>query len=274
MWNNDSILELVLKAGQKALEYFNNIQLNLKEDGSIVTKADIEIEAIIREELEDIQNNIYVLGEEDAAKMDQKDLDHALEKECYVVDPIDGTANYANGFEMWAIGIGYLQKGVFKKGCIYLPLLRKIYLFDGESTLRYEVIEGYSLGASSPMKRPQLKSLEGVIAVSQVMLESSNMHFKHPVHAISCAMYVISKLLEGSYKAYFGSLKVWDIAPAIPMLKQLGFDYHLINGQTVYEHMNNEWLYLEKDHPKRFSIRDTILICKPEDREVLLSSFS
>src|SRR5207249_11137083 len=57
-----------------------------------------------------------LLGEEHAD-------DIAAEAEhVWVIDPIDGTSNFASGLPLWGISIGLLERGIPVVGCIWVPV--------------------------------------------------------------------------------------------------------------------------------------------------------
>jgi len=64
----------------------------------IVTEADREVEALIRERLRAARPQDGFLGEETGA-------DRGTSGVTWVVDPIDGTVNYAYGIPVWAVSI-------------------------------------------------------------------------------------------------------------------------------------------------------------------------
>ena len=82
-------LELVKRCREilKSVDFNNNVQV--KEDGSLVTKYDLMIDKKLTEGLKKIYD-IPVLSEEH--KEEVKDT-------YFVIDPIDGTHNFSRGFE-------------------------------------------------------------------------------------------------------------------------------------------------------------------------------
>ena len=65
----------------------------------IVTMADREVEAFIRERIAHARPADGFLGEESGAAVSESDI-------TWVVDPIDGTVNYAYGLPAYAVSIG------------------------------------------------------------------------------------------------------------------------------------------------------------------------
>jgi myo-inositol-1(or 4)-monophosphatase len=68
----------------------------------IVTEADREVEKLIRRRLEDVRPDDGFLGEESGAGESRSGL-------TWVVDPIDGTVNYAYGIPAYAVSIAVVE---------------------------------------------------------------------------------------------------------------------------------------------------------------------
>ena len=90
--------ELADAAGEIALSVFGgSFEVRQKADLSPVTEADLRIEAMIRERVHERFPNDGVLGEEGGTEAGSPDNARR-----WVVDPIDGTKNFADGVQIWA----------------------------------------------------------------------------------------------------------------------------------------------------------------------------
>src|SRR5262245_58914807 len=117
-WNLAEVLPLVLRSGRISLSYFDHPAKEYKEDDSIVTLADRSIEAFLTEKLERPEDGSFLLGEETIATKSEAYLDQALKQTAWVIDPIDGTAPFANNLPTWGVSIGFMQGGVLKEGVV------------------------------------------------------------------------------------------------------------------------------------------------------------
>jgi fructose-1,6-bisphosphatase/inositol monophosphatase family enzyme len=106
------------------LPNFRNLsadQVSEKAPGDLVTVADQQSEAALTEALAELLPGARVIGEEavatDPSLLDG--LDHGL---VWLVDPIDGTSNYAEGIEPFAIMVALLADGVTQAGWILDPV--------------------------------------------------------------------------------------------------------------------------------------------------------
>lgn len=90
-----------------------------KAKDDLVTIADREAEDMLSEGLRKIAPNMAIIGEE-AAHADPSVMDR-LSDPCWIVDPIDGTGNFAKGEGHFAIMIAQAEGGITQAGWIYDP---------------------------------------------------------------------------------------------------------------------------------------------------------
>jgi myo-inositol-1(or 4)-monophosphatase len=88
--------------------------------GDLVTAADRESEAFIVERIRRAFPASSILGEEGSAHAGSSD-------ERWIIDPVDGTTNYAHGYPLWCVSIGYERAGEMVAGAIYSPVLDELY---------------------------------------------------------------------------------------------------------------------------------------------------
>jgi histidinol-phosphatase len=87
--------ELADEAGRLALSFFRgSFDVRMKVDKTPVTEADLAIEAMVRAWVHERYPHDGVLGEEGGAE------GGAARR--WIVDPIDGTKNFADGIQVWA----------------------------------------------------------------------------------------------------------------------------------------------------------------------------
>jgi histidinol phosphatase-like enzyme (inositol monophosphatase family) len=103
-------------AGQTTLKYFGNqIEVIIKADGSPVTRADIESEAILRREIAKHFPHHAVLGEESGETAGSSG--HIR----WIIDPLDGTKSFIRGVPMYGVLVGVEIDGQPRAGAVYLP---------------------------------------------------------------------------------------------------------------------------------------------------------
>jgi myo-inositol-1(or 4)-monophosphatase len=124
--NYSSFLKSTLEeASNIANEKFGKVSGTLKNGDSnqVLTEADIAIGKFI---IEKIKKDFpqYNIIDEEAGVIDNKS------EFTWVVDPIDGTSNFANGVPTYGIMIGLLQNGMPLAGGIIMPYFKEIYLAE------------------------------------------------------------------------------------------------------------------------------------------------
>ena len=96
--------------------------ITMKGAIDLVTEADLASEAAILALLAEHTPGAAVMTEETAAS-------HGLERSgrLWVVDPLDGTTNFAHGFPLFAVSIALLEGGRPQAGAVYLPILDELF---------------------------------------------------------------------------------------------------------------------------------------------------
>lgn len=124
-------LNIMLKAARKAgrslskdFREVENLQSSMKGAGDFVSRADIEAERILKEELIGARPNYGWLGEEGGGE-DGKDPTRR-----WVVDPLDGTTNFLHGLPHWAVSIALEHKGQIVAGVIYDPVKDEMFFSE------------------------------------------------------------------------------------------------------------------------------------------------
>ena len=115
----DTDLDLALRcsdaAADLALTYFEQgVEASTKADGTPVTDADLAVEHLLRQMLDADAPGDALLGEEFGQLGDSERL--------WILDPIDGTANFARRLPLWCVSIGVYSDGDAVCGVIHNPM--------------------------------------------------------------------------------------------------------------------------------------------------------
>ncbi len=100
-------------------------EIDAKAADDVVTVADKEAELILAEGLARIRPEAAIVGEE-AAHADPALLDRLGDALCWIIDPIDGTNNYASGKPPFGIMVALSQGGETVAGWILDPLTGRL----------------------------------------------------------------------------------------------------------------------------------------------------
>ena len=89
--------------------------------GNFVTAHDKAVQAMLYDSLKKEYPECGFMGEEDETHCE------SLPEFCFIIDPIDGTANFINGYGHSAVSIGYVEHGIKKAGVVYDPYLDELF---------------------------------------------------------------------------------------------------------------------------------------------------
>jgi Archaeal fructose-1,6-bisphosphatase and related enzymes of inositol monophosphatase family len=113
----DFAISLSRTAGARALEAFRSIEsLTVESKGhqDLVSNADRETEAFVRAEIARTYPDDGIVGEEEAPKPSRSGW-------TWVIDPIDGTANFVSGIPAWCVILACVHEGETQVGAICEP---------------------------------------------------------------------------------------------------------------------------------------------------------
>ena len=254
-----------MESARIAINHYEKPFASLKTDMSIVTRADHEIEEYLGSLFDRPHEGSFLIGEETIHKKPESYIREAFEHTAWIVDPIDGTAAYAHHIPTWGISIGMMVKGVLKHGAIYLPVTGELFISGSNGKVLYGrdifPFSEYETIQYEPIWREGAKpDKSGMLAVTQSVAKGSGINVINPVQALGCAVLPLAYLLLDRYMAYVGTLKLWDIAGALPMLSTSGFHIQLKNGTPVTCAVNDALYHLDADNAERWKIKD-LLIC-------------
>lgn len=118
----DKLTEIIKTAAVRELlpRFARNTQ-QLKEDGSIVTVADLAMQQALQSVLSSRWPHIAFLGEEMTAEQQQTILQNS-QHGVWIVDPLDGTSNFSQGIPCFAVSVALIQNGEIELGVVYDPV--------------------------------------------------------------------------------------------------------------------------------------------------------
>jgi myo-inositol-1(or 4)-monophosphatase len=205
---------------------FGRAASHWKHDGTRVTPVDIAIsDGIVRELSERFPSDQFFSEE-----LALSDLPRPVTARfSWVLDPIDGTNNYAKGIAHCAISLALLENGMPVYGLVY-DLSRRVLihggsgfgLFDGErpAQVKSGPLDNQSLiGFHSPYDRKFAHDAQVVVENFKIRgLGSSTLHLA----------YVAVGILDGTVDH---NVKIWDIAAAVALCLAGGGEVQFLNGE-------------------------------------------
>lgn len=116
------ILKFLIETVENAYLQIKEVEKEVSNKGirDYVTNCDLMVEKYIINEMKGKHPNIEILSEE-------FNFDKEKTKEYFVIDPIDGTINFASGLDIWGIQVGYVENGQTIASCLYFPKLNLLF---------------------------------------------------------------------------------------------------------------------------------------------------
>ncbi len=112
---------LARQAGQILSDgYEKDHQVDFKGVIDLVTEIDHAAEAFLIKEISRLFPGHSFLAEESGASTDQTE-------HLWIIDPLDGTVNYAHGVPLFCVSIAYSYQGQVMLGAIYEPMRDEMY---------------------------------------------------------------------------------------------------------------------------------------------------
>jgi myo-inositol-1(or 4)-monophosphatase len=112
-------------------------RIDISHKGSInlVTDVDLASEKLIREAISTYYPRHEILAEEGG-------LTESISEYRWIVDPLDGTTNYAHGYPVFCVSIGLEHKGEMVLGVVYDPMREELFAAErgGGATLNNKSI--------------------------------------------------------------------------------------------------------------------------------------
>jgi myo-inositol-1(or 4)-monophosphatase len=134
----DLLVAVAREAGALALTYHRRDPKRWAKGKSVVSEADIAVDALIAERLRAARPGYGWLSEESAA-------DHLNRNRIFVVDPIDGTRNFLEGGREWTVALAVVEQHRPVAAALFAPALGEmLHAAAGEGACR----NGVSLRAS------------------------------------------------------------------------------------------------------------------------------
>lgn len=197
----------------RELQRRHAFQVEYKGGTEPVTTADLACDGYIREEIADAYPSHHVLSEETTgADWVTADLAGPL----WIVDPIDGTANFAHGHPYVDISIAFAVDGVVELGVVHAPFLDETYTaVKGEgarcngapiSVAAATELRRAVIGTGFPYQKPDLEPL--VDRVRRLLTGCQDIRR-------ACAPALdICYVAAGRLDAHTETLNPWDVAAA------------------------------------------------------------
>lgn len=212
--------DLAERAGKLGMDFFrrlDSLTVEAKGHQDLVSEADREVELFVRRELDRAYPDDGIIGEEHAPKAGTTGYE-------WVIDPIDGTANFVRGIPAWCVAIACAKDGVTETGVICEPATGETFYGEkgGGAWLNGKPIHATksrglgdgSLGIGFSSRR-ETSALPGLIAD---LLAKGGVFYRNASGALMLA-YVASGRLLGYIENHMNS---WDCVAGLLLIEEAG----------------------------------------------------
>jgi len=236
---NSANINIMIKACRKASKTLirdfgeiENLQVSVKGPGDFVTISDKKVEKILINELQKARPDYSILSEEIGQINNNKSFK-------WIIDPIDGTANFLHGIPHFAISIGLENEGEIICGIIYDPIKDEMFIAE-KGNGSYLNNKRIRVSARSKLKDcviftggPRQKVQDKELSLAEYKKFSSIVNT--PIRKMGSAAldmaYVSAGRCDGFWQRH---LNYWDIAAGIILVREAGGFVTDFFGQNRY----------------------------------------
>lgn len=211
------------EAGAEILKYYFNsktLKISNKEGiNNLVTEADHAADKAIMDTIREAFPDHFILSEESG------ELSMASEYK-WIIDPIDGTVNYAHGIPLCCVSIGLEKAGQMIMGAVYNPLLDEFFLaekgkgatLNGEKILVSEKKEVIASCIVTGFPYTYLDMPNGPLDVFNRLIRKGV-----PVRRLGSAAIDLCWVASGRFDGFYEhKLNAWDSSAGFLMVEEAG----------------------------------------------------
>lgn len=209
----------LLAAGKVLTKHFGKVGYEQKRRADLLTIADLESQRTV---LDAIRKHFP----EDDYKAEEDEVKLTGAEYLWIVDPLDGTTNYAHGYPVACTSIGVLKKGVPRLGGVYDPFRKELFLAQRD---KGAFLNGKRLRTSTT---PLMKDSLLITGFAYDRAERADYYlarFKafmkrcHDVRRSGSAALDMAWIAAGRADGFWEyELNPWDVAAGLLLIKEAG----------------------------------------------------
>jgi myo-inositol-1(or 4)-monophosphatase len=221
----DFLLSTIHEAGNLAVKLqASSLHVENKSKKDLVTNADIAVEGYVIESILGFQPSACILAEESSSDVTRDEIEKTAA--LWVIDPIDGTTNFAFGHPQFAVSIAYAEYGTVKCGAVYAPRLNELFFA--------ELGEGAYLNGTRLPKVAQFDETkhQALVAVGRACCPEEEAEHTRRVEIVyknaldlrraGAGSLDICGVAAGRLHAFFETLHPWDVAAGVLIARETG----------------------------------------------------
>ncbi len=261
-----NLKKFMLEAGRLSLEKRNakHDQTFKGHDGKanfLVTEVDLEISRKFKEFLAENYShlNYMIIDEETIGSLEGKVFERVKETEYqFVIDPIDGTVNYAAGIPLFGISIAVMKDGKMLEGYLYAPALDELVYTNGKNVY---------LEKDNKMQilPKNLKSDSRVLMGHSWFIEGQKPDvfiWEDYFSAVIYFLFIAQRRLRGAVLR----ANLWDIAGGMAIVKVLGMGLYDCETAEEIDEFSEKWFN------SQCKVKKPYLICFKDDFEIIMNA--
>ena len=223
----DSLFELVSK---RQINDFGNISASNKADGSLVTSCDLWSDKTIVNGLASIAPDEGVLSEEGGKSIPDTNA-------FWVVDPLDGTTNFAANIPYWSISVARFVDGRPESSFLIIPTLKKKFV-----SIRDKGVWLNNQKINPTQNNHQSECISLCSRSIKILQKKPNSVFPGKIRLLGVSSLNLTSVAMGqTFGAIESTPKIWDIAAAWLLLEELNCSIewletnplNLVSGQNM-----------------------------------------
>jgi len=175
----------------------------------VVTEVDRRSEAFILREIRRRYPQHRIIAEESGGVS-------GADGQCWYVDPLDGTVNYAHGVPIFAVSLAYAEDGEIRFGVVYDPMQEECFSAERGQGAR---LNGQSLQVSTTADLNHSLLVTGFPYDIRTNPDNNLNHYAHfalcsqGVRRLGSAALDLCYVAAGRFDGYWElRLKAWDVA--------------------------------------------------------------
>lgn len=248
-----AVQDIVRSAAECSLSiYYARSTADFKEDGSIVTEADLAMQQSLTRSLQERFPHVRMLGEEFSTEEQQSIIDSGEDFWC--LDPVDGTTNFHATVPLFSVSLGLISDGEVVMAVIYDPNRREFF-----SALRGQ---GFWINGERAPRPSQPEQLSNCIAFIDFKHLTSRLGISLVEHSPyksqrnigTCALEWAWVAAGRVHLLVHGREKLWDYAAGALLCDEAGGKSETFDAEPVFRHSLQPRSVIAASDPNLFTL--------------------
>ena len=230
MTRSSLLISTIRRAGKVLLKHFGKVTYKQKRRADLLTIADLESQKTILDAIRRAFPEDDYKAEEDEVKL--TGAEHL-----WIIDPLDGTTNYAHGYPVSCVSIGVLKNGTPQLGGVYDPFRKELFLAQRD---KGATLNGKRLGVSKTAIITDSLLITGFAYDRAERADYYLARFKafmktcHDVRRSGSAALDMAWIAAGRADGFWEyELNPWDVAAGLLLIQEAGGRVTDFNGNEA-----------------------------------------